>query len=368
MKNRVLACLLWAGCFWPAALAFGQDVTVVDFPLQDGVGFPPAGLALPPMERSLGSRAQIELPFLPVSEDTAVYVTVVFRDQPGTVLRAKWFGEGSRQFERVISENLAEGLQGWNQRTIELPWALVEEPGTLVLEADSVYHTVKRVAIVWASPGVVYAGGSARTVQYLPNSGKGLSESDLADPVREAKVPDTWYGGMWTAPLQERTEPLDDGLEFAVPIDSSPRAAVFRARVLGAPINAAVSLRVNERKIGPVSLEVPGLSDPGYMQDYDGKVSYAGWREVAVILPFGVLRKGDNAIILEPMAGGYIKGAALELKFDESPGAPDVPPEPSQPDLALPVGEISPFGTQFEAEPAVRDHGPVIVTLPSPSP
>lgn len=337
-----------------AGTACAQDFAVLDFPLPADPPTP-AGFVAPPEEWHAGT-ARIELPLMPVSQDVMIYVSVVFRDQPGARLRAKWVGEGRKRFERVLSENLCEGINGWNQRTLQLPYDCIVDPGAFVLEAGAADHAVKRIELVWAYPNVVYSSAAARTIQYVQNSRKGFSEADFADAVKGRRLPDSWSGGIWKAVLQDGAEALDDGIEFSVPMNSSPRAAVFRAKILGAPIDASAVLWVNGEKLSAASLETPELSDPGYLQDYEGRLNYAGWREMAVILPWGLLRKGENSLVLEPAAGVYVKGAMLELKADET-----APPGGAAVDFSFPVEEIF--------QPPLREsRGPAIVTAPPKNP
>lgn len=349
-SRRFLALLCGLCMVLGAASAWCQDPLVLEFPLKDEV-LPPAGLVTPAAETQVNGHSIIEIPFTPVNQDTNVYVTIVFREEPGAVLQASWIGTGHRAFEKVLSNNIMEGIQGWNQRTLAIPYGLISDFGSLVITSNSGSHTIKRIAIAWAVPNITYSSGEGQNAEYIQSSRKVFSESSFIDAKPGSGVQDTWVGEVAKAGLQDGVEGMDNGVELVMTLDSQPRFAVFRAKFLGADIDGIVEITVNGKRLLPVTLETPDLTDPGYMEDYTGNVSYAGWREASIRVPSGLLRNGENSIIVESMAGVYIKNSLLEVKFDHPPQPTGYPASAAPPDLSLPVDALAPTTGQQLTSP-----------------
>jgi len=232
-------------------------------------------------------------------------------------VRARWVSAGETT---VLANNLSEGVRGWNQRMVRIPYDLLQQSGSLILETDAEVLPVRRVTLAWMWPGGVYMGTAAHTVEYVQSAKRVFTEKDFAE-AKAGAPPDAWSGGIWRAALQEEPESVKEGLQFVVPMNSVPRAAVFRARVLGLGFSDHLVLWINGRRVEPLSVEIPELSSPGYFQAPEGRMGFAGWREAAVVLPAGTFQVGENALILEAAKGVYIKDALLELSFEEE-GAP----------------------------------------------
>ncbi len=300
-----------------ASSAWPQDVAVLDFPADRPLAELPVGLSDYPRETSEGLAA-IEIPLLAVNDEGCLLVTAMFEDAEDRVILAKWLGpDGTAE---VVSANLCDGLRGWNQKTFQVPGRMLEEDGVLVLETDAESQPVRRITLAWAWPAGVYMGTAAQTVRCIPDASRVLTERDLA-PAKAGPLPDAWSAGIWKAYLQEQVESLEDPVAFAVPIDALPRAVVFRARVLGFPMDTAPAVWVNGKKLPLVSVEVPALSRPGYFRNDDGGLRFAGWRDAQVVVPPEYLAVGENTIVLAAQSGGYINDALLELSFEDE-GAP----------------------------------------------
>src|SRR6478752_6691053 len=83
-SRRFLALLCGLCMVLSATSAWCQDPLVLEFPLKDEI-LPPAGLVTPAVETQVNGHSVIEIPFTPVNQDTNVYVTIVFREEPGAV-------------------------------------------------------------------------------------------------------------------------------------------------------------------------------------------------------------------------------------------------------------------------------------------
>lgn len=351
----LLGVLVALGLAMPGG-AWAQEVATFDFPAKERPAILPSGLRDWPRETSDGLPT-IEVPLLPLNDEGALLVTVVFEDTEGRIIHARWIAEDKSS--TTLADNLSENLKGWNERTFEVPFELLQQPGSLFLETDAEVQPVKRVALAWTWPAGVFMSPSARTVRFLASAGRPLTDQDVSTQAA-GLVPDIWSAGIWKAFLQERIESLEEALQFTVPIEAVPGVAVFRAKVLGIPLGTSSTIWVNGRKIGPLVFEIPELSAAGYYKADGGDLRYAGWRSGAVVIPVSYLQAGENAIVLKAEKGAYIKDALLELNFEKE-GSP----------LALdaPVTVVAPE-TSDPLVPADRKAagGPTVVVVPPVTP
>jgi hypothetical protein len=134
--------------------------------------------------------------------------------------------------------------------------------------------------------------------------------------------------------LQDGVADLSENIELVVPLKAAPGPARLRAKFLGLPLGRSLRVWVNGRIVGRVQPAVPSLTDPGYVRR-GKRVTYAGWREGAIMLSADALKAGENTILFEsPGKGAYLSGAALEIVSPEadvdapeleSPGLDDSP-------------------------------------------
>jgi hypothetical protein len=309
------ACKAWSLLLLVAHVGFASHAQSLTLDFPDQSEEVPAGLADFPRE-SFHGLATIEIPLLPVEKEGSILVSVVFLDDVERVIQAKW---KAGEKETVLSANLSEGVRAWNRRALRIPSDLLSETGMLVLETDAPLQPVRRVNLAWMWPGGVYMGNGAHAVEYVSDPNTVLTIEDLSD-AKPAPVPDSVANGIWKASLQENIEPLDEGVQFEVPM-KVPQAAIFRAKILGFPLSAVPVFSANGEKLASVGMEIPTLDAPGFFKDESGEMGFAGWREVAVVIPSRVFQAGLNAMVVEGKKGAYIKDARLELNYDEE-GAP----------------------------------------------
>jgi len=351
---------------WSAA----QDAVTLDFP-QVGAGTVlPVGLSDWPKETSLGL-SSIEIPLLRLNEEGALLVTVVFQDDDGRIIQAKWKTAGSGQ-EVLLSNNLAEGVRGWNQRTLKVPFEQLSEAGSLVFETDAEAQPIKRVTLAWTWLAEVFMGTAAQNVEVIPDDHRILTRQDLSDIVAGA-VPDAWAKGIWRAFLQESKESLDEALEFSFAMDAMPQAVVLRTKLLGVPLDATPEIWVNGQEVTPVSVQVPDLASGGYFKAPEGRLSYAGWREASVHIPASYFKAGDNSVVFGAQRSAYLKETFLELNFDEEgapfniqgESAPASAPATVTPTVTFPIGGSTSGTSEWPpvtAEPL--ESSPTVIVVP----
>jgi hypothetical protein len=133
-------------------------------------------------------------------------------------------------------------------------------------------------------------------------------------------------------------------------LEQSPVLARLEAVVAGVYLDQEVWLVINNQEIGPVSIEVPTLEDPGHLGLAGREVVFAGWRRASVYVPSHLLLPGENSIMLElrsPTNADYrnrafARDVVLELSY---------PKAPREPDLALPLADLPDSAPVVEEEP-----------------
>lgn len=326
-----------------------QDSVTLEFPRQNNGAVLPVGFSDWPRETNQGL-ATVELPLLRLNEEGTLIATVVFQDEDGRVILAKWRTPEGK--ETVLSANISEGVSGWNQRILMVPYDLLSESGSLIFESDAEIQPIKRVNLAWTWRTEVFMGTGAQDVEVVQDERRVLTKKDLADQVI-GSIPDAWAKGIWKAFLQEDKEPLDGALGFSFAMEGLPKAAVLRGKLLGFPLNATPDIWVNDQKVEGVSVNVPALGSEGFFKSPSGQLSYAGWREVSVSIPAAYFKTGENSIIFDGRKGVYLKETFLELNF-ETEGAPFTVPDES----ALPAVSTSQPATAASIYPDPEPWGP----------
>lgn len=319
------------GASFPDASA--DDIATIDFPI-NGRRKTPDRLAAPPRQVSTPEGiGYAEILLRPARKDEQVFLTFIFEEDENSRLGVFWRGEGSGE-QLTLSKNLAEGVEGLNRRTISLPATATEEGGRIFITGRQ--DQLLRVRIDWCEPVRTFVAPDQERPE-LVAGGRVHLERDLGgEPA--LSPPDAWFGQVLDASLQDGTADLTEPVEFVVPLDGTVGSARFRARFLGLPLGRAVRVWVNGAFAGRMIPDAPSLSDPGYVRKA-GRTVFAGWREGGLFIEPGLLKAGDNSIIVQGADEGvFLRGAAIEI--EAPPFSEEFVEEVSRPELPDP--EITP--------------------------
>jgi len=315
------------GIFFWLSLAKGRSASVtVDFPLT-GNWRPVSELAgAPTQQPSSDGEGTTDFVMLPVTDEAKVFVTVVFQENGSNDLSLLWKNEETGA-QSILSALLTDGVTGLNQRTVAIPANLASQGGHLVISGEQ--DKILRVRLDWIEPSPVYVA-EAQEAPVLVAHGKALGETDLSGG-ELLTPPDVWLGNVLKAPLQEQPAALSGSTEFIVPMEETGEQELLRARFLGVKMGGSVNVWINGRAAGTIQPATPALSDPGYLR-VDGKAVYAGWREGALLVGDGLMKAGDNSIIIETSdTNVFIRDTALEIRTAPqpvaTPGESDIPDE-----------------------------------------
>jgi len=305
-----------AGCGHAGAAG---SVTI-DFPITVRRETPPGLAALPMQVTAPDGMGYAEFMLLPAAKDQELFLTVIFKETGKAGPGIFWTDEVTDE-QVTVTANLAEGVVGLNQRTIRLAPEISTRPGRLVISGDQ--KKLFRVRLDWIAPSAVFIAADQEDPDLISN-GRIFSGQELTGGEPLA-LPDAWFGDVLDAPLQERVMSLDGNVEFVAPLNRAPQQSLLRARFLGLPLGVALKVWINGKLAGRMQPAVPLLSDAGYVRLASGRFAYAGWRPGAFVIEDGLLKEGDNSIVIEtPKKGGFIRDAALQVRVPDA-GAPPAP-------------------------------------------
>ena len=104
-------------------------------------------------------------------------------------------------------------------------------------------------------------------------------------------------------------------------MEAQPLLALLTFEVASPRIDAPPEVYVNGENIGPVTLTLPELADPGYRGEMQPLVNemhfqYTGWLRAQKIVPITNLKVGSNDVIVLNGAGtSAIRGTQIQLKY-----------------------------------------------------
>ena len=115
----------------------------------------------------------------------------------------------------------------------------------------------------------------------------------------------------------------EENAVFQFPIEMQPLTALLTFEIANPSIDAPPEIYLNDQSIGPASLTLPDLADPGYRGESEPLTTqmhfhYTGWLRAQKIVPATALKVGANDLVVENGAGGgsaAIRGTQIQLKY-----------------------------------------------------
>lgn len=313
LKVGVLMALLAFGIL--VSMVEGADFAVVDFPVKVGKGAGERFSAEPRQLMASDGMGYAEFSLKGAGDGEQLLVTVVFvEDAEGGGPSILWFGkDGGRQM--TLSENLGDGVEGSNQRTVLVPGEDAEAGGRILLSGDQ--RKILRVRFDWTARTEVLVGADQKPVSVM--LGDRAMQTGEVSGGRQAGVADAWRGDIFEASLQEEPQAMDGNVEVVAPLGDEPGDALLSASFLGLPLGGAVDVWVNGKKAGQLWPQAPSFTDPGYIKGAGGGMQYAGWRGGTLVVPAEYLHLGDNTLVLSAGAQHvYMKDALLQFRAGEA--------------------------------------------------
>ena len=138
---------------------------------------------------------------------------------------------------------------------------------------------------------------------------------------------DTEQFGTITATLAAETIPIgpsvQQGAVFQFGLEAQPLLALLTFEVASPRIDSPPEIYLNGEDIGPVSLALPELADPGYRGEMEPLVKqmhfqYTGWLRAQKIVPVASLKVGTNEVMVlsgATTSTSAIRATQIQLKY-----------------------------------------------------
>ncbi|HEY6152885.1 MAG TPA: hypothetical protein VIW07_04010 [Candidatus Udaeobacter sp.] len=146
-------------------------------------------------------------------------------------------------------------------------------------------------------------------------------------PALHAPPEDVENFGTVTATLASEAIHLDGRTHqdavFQFPIEAEPLTALLTFEIENPRIDAPPEIYVNGQDIGPASLTLPDLADPGYRGEAEPLTTemhfnYTGWLRAQKIVPATALKVGANDLVVTNGPGravSAIRATQIQLKY-----------------------------------------------------
>ena len=110
---------------------------------------------------------------------------------------------------------------------------------------------------------------------------------------------------------------------FQFPIEAQPLTALLTFELANPNIDAPPEIYVNGQDIGPASLMLPDLADPGYRGEVEAlskemHFHYTGWLRGQKIVPAAMFKVGSNDLVVATGVGNgsaAIRATQIQLKY-----------------------------------------------------
>src|SRR5262249_22480150 len=155
-----------------------------------------------------------------------------------------------------------------------------------------------------------------------------IPEPFSTGPALHARQKDTEQFGTVTAPLSSETiaigATIDQAAACEFGIESQPLLGLLTFEVAAPQVDSPPQIYVNGEDVGPATLTLPDLADPGYrgqteaMIVGDMRFQYTGWLRAQKILPGSLLKAGTNEIVIvngPKASNSAIRATQIQLKY-----------------------------------------------------
>ena len=225
-----------------------------------------------------------------------------------------WDESGTQVLE---SSELGAGIELPTSDTVLLPMI-----GVTCIDVDVPGDgtNVRGVYMDWLTERSVAHPVSAEPREYIPEP------FAAAAPLRVPEQ-DSESLGTVTASLAPDTirigASVQNGASYQFGLEAQPLMALLSFEVSTPHIDAPPEVYVNGESLGPVSLTLPDLADPGYRGEAERLIKpmrfqYTGWVRAQKLVPAASLRPGTNDIIVVSGPGtavAAIRATQIQLKY-----------------------------------------------------
>ena len=244
-----------------------------------------------------------------------LFCRLFFDDKPGQQPELIAWDESGTNVVR--SGALGSGIDLPSSDSVMIP---MTGASSIDIEVPGDGKTVRAAYLDWmASSDVVHPLNADRR-EIIP-------EPFSSMPPLSSPSQDVEHFGTVTATLSEETIRIGADIQksaaFQFGIEAQPLAALLTFEVANPRIDAPPEVYLNGQDLGPVSLMLPELADPGYLGQTEPLLKqmyfrYTGWLRAQKIVPITSLKVGTNDLIVVNGAGSgnsAIRATQIQLKY-----------------------------------------------------
>ena len=251
----------------------------------------------------------------PGADYRVLFFRLFFDDKPGQQPElVAWDESGSHVLR---SGALGSGINLPSSDSVMIP---ISGALSIDIEVAGDGKTVRAAYLDWmTSSNVVHPLGADRR-DVIP-------EPFSSMPPLDSPAQDVEHFGTVTATLAAETIQISGDIQespaFQFGVETQPLAALVTFEVANPRIDAPPEIYLNGQDIGPVSLALPELADPGYRGEMESLVrqmhfQYTGWLRAQKIVPAANLKVGTNDLIIANGSGSEpsaIRATQIQLKY-----------------------------------------------------
>jgi hypothetical protein len=244
-----------------------------------------------------------------------LFCRLFFDDKPGQQPELIAWDESGAHVMR--SGALGSGIDLPSSDSVMIP---MTGASSIDIEVPGDGKTVRAAYLDWMASSAVVHPLNADRREIIP-------EPFSSMPPLHSPSEDVEHFGTVTATLSE--EPIKIGTDiqesaaFQFGIEAQPLAALLTFEVANPRVDAPPEIYLNGQDIGPVSLVLPELADPGYRGQMESLLKemyfrYTGWLRAQKIVPITSLKVGTNDLTVVNGTGSgnsAIRGTQIQLKY-----------------------------------------------------
>jgi hypothetical protein len=251
----------------------------------------------------------------PGPDYSVLFFRLFFDDKPDARPELTAWDESGTQVLR--SGQMGAGVDLPTSESVMIPMFGIS---TIDIQVPGDGKTVRGAYVDWMTSSEVVHPVMAEHRDVIP-------EPFSSVPALHAPEQDVERFGTVTATLAADTirigADIQDGAVFQFGIETQPLLAVLTFEIASPRIDSPPEIYLNGASIGPVSLALPELADPGYRGEMEPLVKqmhfqYTGWLRAQKILPASALKVGNNDLIIlngPAASNSAIRATQIQLKY-----------------------------------------------------
>src|SRR5438270_3675257 len=251
----------------------------------------------------------------PAGDYQIIFFRLFFDDNANARPELVAWDESGTQVLR--SGELGSGIGLPSSDSVMIPMRAIS---TLDVEVPGDGKTIRGAYVDWMTSSEVVHPLNAEHRDVIPEPFSSL-------PPLHSPEQDQEHFGTVTATLANETIAIGPGAEqaavFQFGVEAQPLLALLTFEVASPRIDSAPEVYVNGQDVGPATLTLPELADPGYRGQMEAmikemKFQYTGWLRAQMLIPVSSLKVGSNDVMVLSGAASpasAIRGTQVQLKY-----------------------------------------------------